>query len=74
MRIHQYVTRGQCSTCRQFFWTTPGTDSIRCACGRGLIENNVLVSGVAITDEAEFDAAVAIELRVDVADLIVEKV
>jgi len=72
MIIHQWVARGKCAC--GYFWTTPGTQSIRCACGQGLIEDGVLLSGDAVTDEGAFEAAVAADLRVDPADLIVERV
>jgi hypothetical protein len=69
---HRWVTRGHCDC--GYFWTTPGTMSIRCCCGQGWIDNNVLVSGDTVTDETAFVQAVAADLCIDPVNLIIEHV
>ena len=66
---HTWVTRGHCGACGQYSWTNPGSVNVTCRCGASRIENDVLVTGEAVTDEAVFRAAVCADIQVSDADL-----
>jgi len=66
---HEWVVRGRCPGCGQYFWTNPGSPSVQCQCTGSIITNDVLVAGDAVTDEAEFKQAVADDIGVPLADL-----
>lgn len=70
---HQWVARAKCDC--GFIWTNPGAPSVVCACRASILKDDVLISGpdLAHTD-TEFKQAVADDLGVGIADLLLEKV
>ena len=52
-----------------YFWTTGVSQSVVCKCGDSKIENDVVVSGDPVTDEAAFKLAVANDYNKDVSEI-----
>ena len=67
--LHTWVTRVYCSGCESYCWTNPGSGSVICLCGGAHIQDDQIISGDTVTDDAAFRQAVADDLGVDVADL-----
>lgn len=55
--VHTWIKRGSCSC--GMVWTTPGSPSVRCACGVGGFVDGTPENLSSVTDEAGFHAAVA---------------
>jgi hypothetical protein len=72
--LHRWVTRVYCPGCETFSWTNPGAGSVLCLCGVSEIRDDVVVSGDPVTDETAFAQAVADDLQIDVADLLLQEV
>jgi len=68
LELHTWVARARCA-CGAFLWTTPGSGSVVCACGASEIVDNVVHGTVQAHDDADFRVAVAAEVGVDDADL-----
>ncbi len=71
LTAHQWVNRAKCEC--GYIWTTPGAPNVVCSCGCAEIENDVVLRGEEVTNEEEFKQAVANDLSIDVANLILLK-
>lgn len=49
-----YITRAFCPGCNAAIWTDPGGDSIICDCGGAEIQNDTVLRGDEVTNEATF--------------------
>ena len=70
---HIWVTRAHCSGCGDYLWTNPGSGSIACSCDGAFIDDDVVVTGDGVTDDAIFKTAVAADLNVAEEDLTLVK-
>ena len=73
MQVHIWVTRAHCSC--GYFWTTPGSPSVVCACGQCRIEENIIVAGseVGENDESAFQEAVSVDLARPLDQLVIAR-
>lgn len=60
IRTYVWTTRAKCSC--GYFWTTPGSSSVVCACALSAIIDNVVMDGDQVADDVAFKAAVAADL------------
>ena len=71
MVTHIWYIRAKCNC--GYFWTTGTNQSIVCKCGTSKIENGVVITGDAVTNEEAFKLSIAEDYNEDVNEIIIEQ-